>query len=214
MKCRRTDISFFHDTRHIVVKAWYGTSLCRPTIMKHTIPLNNSPSSSAPKTSPAKYSSHFDQNISSNIRITSFEMQPFCRRMFAVFMVSIFPEVILRSREIDGNLNSYCNNLYVWRDVYRSRSEYLIIFAEYTGLFLNFNCLNSSRTSPKISLFCSMLRCKFWSIPLLVSLHWLWRNQGGKGSGEFRWHSRTWILSSTRIQTVISGKEREPNSVL
>ena len=95
----------------------YGIDSFKPTIMKQTMPLYSSPSSSQPIISPQKYSWRFCKYISSKIIHTSSEIFPSIRNAFAHLTASIVPLLIFCSNDKDGNGKSWSKTLYNWVDV-------------------------------------------------------------------------------------------------
>ena len=81
----------------------YGIEFFKPTIIKQTNTLYNSPSLLQPTKSPAKYFSHFCGYILSNIRHTSLEILPSFLRVCAHLTASIVPLLILCNNDNNGN---------------------------------------------------------------------------------------------------------------
>ena len=108
----------------------YGIDSFKPTIMKQTILLCSSLSSSQPIISLQKYSWLFCKYISSKIIHTSSEVFPSIRNAFAHLTTSIVPLLVLCSNDKDGNGKSWSKTLYNWIDVSLNNKLYLMILAE------------------------------------------------------------------------------------
>ena len=106
----------------------YGIDLFKPTIMKQTMPVYSSPSSSQPIISPSKCSWLFSKYISSKIIHTSSEIFPSIRNALAHLTASIVPLLIFCSNDKDGNGKSWSETLYDWIDVYLNNKLYYIFW--------------------------------------------------------------------------------------
>ena len=108
----------------------YGIEFFKPIIIKQSSSLHNLPSLLQPTKPPSKYSSHFCNYISSNIRHTSLDILPSLLRVCAHLTASIVLLLTLCSNDNDGNRKCSSSIRYDWMDVYCNSNAYLMILAE------------------------------------------------------------------------------------